>query len=95
MLKSASEDLVGQRSRGLASRLGPALAWAFGGGAVVLTLALLLYVVAASLGEWLAGESPQVLARLATPPMYQELAILFLGSSALLFATREFGLGAR
>ena len=80
---------------GMRSRLAPALARAFGSGALVLALALFLYVLAASLGEWLAGEPPAVMAHLASAPVYRELAAIFLASSAALFVIREFGVGSR
>ena len=75
-------------------RLDAALARAIGGGALVVIIALLLYVPAASLGEWLANESPTVLTRLASASVYGQLAALFLASSAALFLIRRFGLAA-
>jgi hypothetical protein len=77
------------------TRLARALAVALGSGALVLALSLLLCVLAASGGEWLAGEPPTVLARLASVGTYQPLAAIFLASSAGLFVIREFGPGSR
>ena len=82
-------------ARGWGSRLGPALAVALGSGALVLALSVLLCVLAASGGEWLAGEPLTVLTRLASAGTYQALAAIFLASSAGLFVIREFGPGAR
>ena len=78
-------------ARGWGSRLGPALAVALGSGAVVVALSVLLCVLAASGGEWLAGEPPTVLTRLASVGAYQVLAAIFLAGSAGLFVIREFG----
>jgi hypothetical protein len=58
---------------------------------VVVALSLLLCVLAASGGVWLAGEPPTVLARLASVGTYPALAAIFLASSAGLFVIREFG----
>ena len=82
-------------NRGWGARLVPALAAALGSGALVLALSLLLCVLAASGGEWLAGEPPSVLARLASGGTYPALAAIFLASSAGLFVIREFGPGSR
>ena len=62
---------------------------------MVVALSVLLCVLAASGGEWLAGEPPTVLARLASVGTYQALAAIFLASSAGLFVIREFGPGSR
>jgi hypothetical protein len=80
---------------GWGARLVPALAVALGSGALVLALSLLLCVLAASGGQWLAGEPPTVLARLASVGTYQALAATLLASSAGLFVIREFGPGSR
>ena len=81
-------------ARGWGSRLGPALAVALGSGALALALSVLFCVLAASGGEWLAGEPPSVLTRLASVGTYQALAAVFLAGSAGLFVIREFGPGS-
>ena len=75
--------------------LGPAFAWAAGGGAAVLAVALLLYALVASLGEWLAGEPPRAAMRLASAEAYQGLVVLFLATSGILFVGRKLGVGTR
>ena len=75
--------------------LAPALAWALGGGVVVLALGVLLYVLAVSLGEGLAGTPQQAMTRLASAPMYREFGALFLTGFTGLFVAREFGVRTR
>ena len=82
-------------NRGWGARLVPALAVALGSGALVVALSVLLCVLAASGGEWPAGEPATVLARLASVGSSQALAAIFLASSAGLFVIREFGPGSR
>ena len=95
VLKRAADEPHGRAGGRPERRLAPALGWAFGGAAAVLAVSLLLYVLAASLGEWLAGEPAQAVIGLASAAIYLELAALFLLSSAVLFVAREFGVGAR
>ena len=95
MLNHATEepgDAGGDRA---ASGVGPALAWAVGGGAVVLALAVLLYVVALSAGEWLAGTPQQAMPRLASAPMYREFGGLFVAAVVAIFVARAFGVRTR
>jgi hypothetical protein len=95
MLNRATEEPPGQDGGRSESRLAPALAWAVGGGGVILAVSLLLYVLAVSMGEWLAGTPQQAMTRLASAPMYREFAGLFLASSLAIFITREFGVRTR
>jgi hypothetical protein len=75
--------------------LAPNLAWPLGGGAVVLALGLLLYVLAVSLGEWSAGTPQQAMTRLASAPMYREFVGLFLASALAIYLVREFSVRTR
>jgi len=98
MLKPAIEEPQARGGSGPEGRLVPALAWAVGGGAVVLTLALalyVLYVLAAALGAWWAGTPPQAMTGLASAPLYRNFAALFLASFLALFVAREIGVGTR
>jgi hypothetical protein len=88
-------DLLPGRGDEQASRLGPALAWAASGGAAVLGLGLLLYVLALSVGQWLAGTPQQAMATLASAPLYREFTGLFLIGFLAIFVGREFGLRTR
>ena len=83
---------------GAESDLGPALAWAVRGAAVVAALGLalyVLYVLAVSAGEWWAGTPPQAMAGLASAALYRNLAALFLAGFLGIFVAREIGVGTR
>jgi ABC-type Na+ efflux pump permease subunit len=95
MLNRATEVPDGRGGGGPESRLGPALARAFGAGTVVLALAVLVYVLAVSVAAWLAGTPQQALPRLASAPLYREFAGLFLASFIGIFVAREFGVRTR
>jgi hypothetical protein len=75
--------------------LAPDLAWPLVGGAVALALGLLLYVLAVSVGEWVAGTPQQGMTRLASAPMYREFAGLFLAGALAIYLVREFSLRTR
>ena len=80
MVKRATDE---PRDRGGGrpdSGLGPAFAWAAGGGAVILVLGVLLYALGAAAGAWAAGAP------------YREFLGLFLAASLGIFIAREFGL---
>ena len=97
MLTDATEEPHGGGG-GAETDLGPALAWAVRGGAVVAALGLALYglyVLAASLGEWWAGTPPQAMTGLASAPLYRNLAALFLAGFLGIFVAREIGAGTR
>jgi hypothetical protein len=93
-MNPASDTLPG-RGHEQENRLGPALAWAAGGGAAVLGFGLLLYILALSVGQWLAGTPQQAMASLASAPLYREFGGLFLTGFLAIFVGREFGLRTR
>ena len=95
MLTHATNELPGQGAGRPGRGLAPDLAWPLGGGAVVLALGLLLYVLAVSVGEWAAGTPQQALARLASAPMYREFGGLFLAGALTIYLAREFGVRTR
>jgi hypothetical protein len=80
---------------GRGRRLPLVLGRAFGGGALVVALALLLYIVAASLGEWLAGEPPALMARLTMARLYETAAFSYVVSCAFLLAIEASAWGSR
>jgi hypothetical protein len=92
-LKPASEMPRVPSGRG--RRLPAVLGRAFGGGALIVALALLLYIVAASLGEWLAGEPPTLLARLTMARLYETAALSYVVSCAFLLAIEASAWGSR
>jgi hypothetical protein len=67
----------------------------FGGGALVVALALLLYIVAASLGEWLAGEPPALIVRLTTARLYEIAALSYGVCCAFLLVIETSAWGSR
>jgi hypothetical protein len=98
MLQRMMQALQGRRGRGPEGRLLPALAWAGGGGAVVVALGLVLYVLyvlAAAVGGWWAGTPPQAMTELASAPLYRNFVALFLASFLAIFVAREIGVGTR
>jgi hypothetical protein len=74
-VKPASEMPRVPSGRG--RRLPAVLGRVFGGGALVVATALLLYIVAASLGEWMAGEPPALMVRLTTARLYEMAALSY------------------
>ena len=97
MLQRVIEALQGRGGRGPDGRLVPALAWAVGGGVVVVALGLVLYVLsvlAAALGGW-AGTPPPAMTELASAPLYRNFAALFLASFLAIFVAREIGVVTR
>jgi hypothetical protein len=92
-VKPASEMPRVPSGRG--RRLPAVLGRAFGGGALVVALALLLYIVAASLGEWLAGEPPALMARLTMARLYETAALSYGVSCAFLLAIEASAWGSR
>jgi hypothetical protein len=92
-VKPASEMPRVPSGRG--GRLPAVLGRAFGGGALVVALALLLYIVAASLGEWLAGESSTLMARLMTTGFYGVAAASYVLGAAFLLAIEASVWGSR
>ena len=100
-MTTLNRAIRGPRGRGVggpAGDLGPALAWAVGGAAVVAALGLalyVLYVLAVSAGEWWAGTPPQAMAGLASAALYRNLAGLFLAGFLAIFVAGEIGVGTR
>lgn len=92
MLDRAIERPTGRGAESPERQLGPALGWAVVGGVVVLVAAVVLYVLAVSLGQWLAGTPEQALARLASAPMYRQFLAVFLGGFLTVLVAREFDL---
>ena len=98
MLQRMIEALQDRRGSGPDGRLVPALAWAVGGGVVVVALGLVLYVLsvlAAALGAWWASTPPPAMTELASAPLYRNFAALFLASFLAIFVAREIGVGTR
>ena len=95
MLTHATNQLPGQGAGRPGRGLAPNLAWPLVGGAAALALGLLLYVLAVSVGEWVAGTPQQGMTRLASAPMYREFAGLFLAGGLLFYLAREFSLRTR
>ncbi len=92
-LKPPSEMPRAPSGRG--RRLPVVLGRAFGGGVLVVALALLLYIVAASLGEWLAGEPSALMARLTTARLYEMAALSYGVCCALLLIIETSAWGSR
>jgi hypothetical protein len=74
------DEVAGRAGGGSERGLGPAFAWAAGGGAAVLVAAVLLYALAAAAGMGAAGMP------------YRELLGIFLAASLGIFIAREFDL---
>ena len=66
------------------------IAYAFGGGAVLTVLGLLLYALAAAIGMEMAGTSSQAISGLAAMAHGEQLAGLFLAGALGTFIAREF-----
>ena len=95
MQHRATKGPDGQRDDRSEHGLERALGWALGGGAVILALGLLVYVLAVSLGQWIAGTPELAMTRLASAPMYREFTALFLIGFLAIFIGREFGVRTR
>ena len=73
------------------SRLSSESRWALGGGAALLALAVLLYLVAGSLGVGTADVAPQPMIGLSAAMAHgEQLAGLFLAGALGTFIGREF-----
>ncbi len=94
MQNHATDEQLGQDGGRPESGL-QALGWALGGGAVILGLGLVVYVLAVSLGQWLAGTPELALTRLAAAPLYREFTGLFLAGFLAIFIGRTFAVRTR